>query len=67
MSTNPTDPNAAVPAQTFTPEAVGATTAETDTSVSEDAFGTAQESPEPGFITRHTALVVALALHDLQR
>ena len=60
MSTHPTDPNAAVPAQTFTPEPAGATPAEPATSVSEDAFGTAQESPEPGFITRHTVTLITL-------
>ena len=63
MSTNPTDTNAVVPAQTFSPEPAVATPVEAGTpatSVTEDAFGTAQESPEPGFIARHTTTLITL-------
>jgi uncharacterized protein HemX len=64
--TNPTDPTPVAPTATE-PTTTGETTAETTgettaepTSTSEGTLGTVEESPEPGFIARHTTTLITV-------
>jgi hypothetical protein len=56
--TNPTDPTPVAPTATE-PTTTGETTAE-PTSTSEGTLGTVEESPEPGFIARHTTTLITV-------